>query len=212
MKRIIIILLAAAVIATCLCVILLPHSEYSQHNFTDNGLKEAYFRQVPLNEMDFNNEFRGKHFRVAINPISFPYLSAIKLPCDIHYFSSPDDSEPVLTLKKGEKVLIVHENSYFVFDDTIGYGLRCWPDYKKGWRFGLPFVFEEQDINAWENADQMYYVKTSELEKIAQEYYDANIDAGTPLDCNLKSDFVDWVTRFIDHRLYTEGVFCSKDL
>lgn len=212
MKKVIVILLSVAVIAAVLCAVMLPRGEYSRRGFKDNGLNEAYSRHVPLNEMNFYDEYYTTHFRVATAPLKYFYLSVMELPCDIHYYSSPDDSEPAFTLKKGESALIIHDGAYFDYDDTIGYGLRCWPDYKEGWRYGLPFVSEEQNIQAWQNADKMYYVKTSELEEVAMAYYDDNMEAGASFDFDSKDDFIDWVIRFIDHRLYTEGVFRSNDL
>jgi len=126
------------------------------------------------------------------------------LPCDVEYYALKDDSEPILTLKKGTEVCICSEKEGI----PIGYGLKCWPDYEKGWRYGYAFLTEDfEDLP--ENA-QMYYVKSKQLEKVAIERYKDNKDVHGKFQT--EKEYVQNVTQEIDRVLYLNGAYLSNNL
>ena len=181
-----------------------PKWEKLKAAFKDNGKNEPYSQQIPLNQMDFSvyDKYFPKNFS-----LQKVYLQrSISLPADINYYSSPDDNaKPVLTLKKGTAVFITPSDD---MPYCKIYGLYCFPDYKKGWRYGIPFVthdFTNSDALAMKDA---YYVKTDELKPIAAAYYDAN---SKPFSHETSAQYVIGAIQDIDLILYTGGCFCSPE-
>ena len=182
-----------------------PKWEKLKAAFKDNGKNEPYSQQIPLNQMDFS--VYDKYFPHASTAGYNPNIQrSIPLPADINYYSSPDDNaKPVLTLKKGT-VIFMTPSDYRPYCEM--YGLHCFPDYKKGWRYGIPFVthdFTASDLLAMKDA---YYVKTDELKPIAAAYYDAN---SKPFSEQTSAQFVIGTIQDRDYSLYTGGCFCSPE-
>ena len=173
-------------------------------NFKDNGRDEPYVNKIPLNEMDFS--VYDKYFLYA--PIEYNYERKITLPCDVEYYSTKEDSDPALILAKGTEVYVLPEGSSII----RGYGVQCWPDYEKGWRYGTPFL--SFDFASLEDVYQdeeipMYYVKTEQLERIAEEFYETNPSIVNTIR---KAEFVKRTIRHIDQILYDNGAFLSEEL
>ncbi len=213
-KRVLMVgLLAAAVlgIGAGVLVKVCRDNAYRQQmlaNFKDNGKDEPYANRVPLHEMDFS--VYDKYFPQATAPILVKYERKITLPCDVEYYSAKEDSVPAVILPKGTEVYIFPQDGgpFFIH----GYGVRCWPDYEKGWRYGIPFltfdasrledVYQDEEI-------PMYYVKTRQLEKVAEKFYENNPSAAVRIR---KSEYVKRAIRSIDQFLYDNGAFLSEEL
>ena len=124
-----------------------------EENFTDNGKNEPYARQIPLDEMDF--QVYDDYFTKFSTLVQYNYDRKISLPCDVEYYESKEDSEPILTLEKGTKVYVLPDNERSI----EGYGWCCWPDYEEGWRYGNPFL--TIDFTYISEEYPMYYVKSA---------------------------------------------------
>ena len=98
-----------------------------------------------------------------------PGLNQMELPDDLHYYASPDDKVPVLTLPKGTMVYLSNQ---FAFQPNIGYGLLSFPTDRAGWRLAHPFWTEDN-----RSLQGPYYVKLHELMKVASERYDIDREA-----------------------------------
>ncbi len=179
--------------------------EKLKSEFKDNGKNEPYSQQVPLDQMDFSTY--DQYLPDAVAAIKNDLQRSVELPADVNYYASPDDgAKPVLTLKKGTTVFITCEDG---MPYNTMYGLTCFPDYKKGWRYGNPFV---KDDFTYEDAlamSERYYVKTSELEQVAAAYYKANEKAFQQEQTS--EQYVTGVIQTKDLFLYTGGVFCSPE-
>lgn len=89
-----------------------------------------------------------------------------------------------------------------------GYGLRCWPDYDKGWRYGYPLLTEEFE-KLPENS-KMYYVKSKELEKVATYLY-RNSEQISAIPFT-EEEYVQNIIQYIDVMLWRNGVYISNDI
>jgi hypothetical protein len=147
-----------------------------------------------------------KYFPHAIAAIKIPIQHSITLTADINYYSSPDDNtKPVLTLKKGT-VIVVSPSADAPYFEM--YGLHCFPDYKKGWRYGNPFVTQDfTNKNSYATFDS-YYVKTDDLKSVAAAFYEAN---SKPFSMQTSAQYVIGVIQYMDLVLYNGGCFCSPE-
>lgn len=178
-----------------------------KRNFVDNGRNEPYAKGVPLDEMKlWIYENRYIYSRAQIQAEYINLIKDIPLPCDVHYYAQKEDAEPVLTLKKGTAAHITDGDLGLIDWNGAGYGLLCWPDYQKGWRYGRPFT-DDDPIQPSDTAEA-YYVKTAELDKVAKTYYLEN--SGYYASSRFKSS--QELVREIDWMLYDAGAFCSPDL
>lgn len=176
---------------------------YQRWNFKGNGRDEPYAQGIPLYEMNWS--MYKRYFGQMSMSIYPPVLitAKISLPCNVHYYVRTEDVEPVLTLEKGTEVYIMPIGEDDLYD---GYGLVCWPDYQKGWRYGEPLT-DNRTVKPSSIA-QKYYVKTSELDKVAQSFYKQNKGYCEKIKCNSGRAIV----RKLDRILYDAGAFCSNDL
>lgn len=174
----------------------------AEENFMDNGKDEPYACQIPLDEMDFH--VYDDYFPKATAMILLNYDRKLSLPCDVEYYDSKENPVPILTLEKGTQVYVLPDD-----DRTIpGYGMCCWPDYEEGWRYGNPFL--TTDFTYIGEEYPMYYVKSAQLEKVVEVFYDNNLDSfGSSYR---KEDYVRRTTQYIDQILYDNGAFISKAL
>jgi len=170
------------------------------NHFNNNQKGEPYSRNVPLDEMDF--EVYAEYFPNIHALIDRNYIKAIQLPCDVDYYLAPEDREPALTIKKGTWVNVIPDNANGF--PIIGYGLQCWPDYIGGWRYGSPFYLGDVSTNL--NRPAMYYVKSSQLEKVAESFYNVNKKQLSPYKVSV---FTAKIIGYIDEILYNNGVFCA---
>lgn len=200
-----------------------------------------YEQQIPLNEMDLFRYNRALYPAiVSWSPDSGPHM--MELPCDIHYYLTPDDSgEPELTLKKGTSVCVITEKAADSNQNPQNYGMASYPDYKKGWRYAKPFATSLINNREAHDMEQCFYVRTDELKAVCGAYWDLLTsdpesevwvyDFGGPtsiLPTHLyghfsmgekflfgwaaKRQFVDHYILFSDLLLYSSGDFCSPDL
>lgn len=239
MKKILIPVCALVIIACAVGVFFLTRQEDREPallaDFVDNGLGEPYSQNIPLDEMNFLDYVKYLSKMYALPDDGLRYVKTVALPCDVHYYAHPGDWWPVLTLKKGQEVYVLSFYGWyddFVDNYDLGYGPRCWPDYREGWRYGLPFATDDRRVDGFFGDDTMYYVKTEELEAVVGAFYDVNEDivekkslfgdgftmfskdfSECPYDeDDTRERFVWCVTRYIDERLFQNGVFCSRDM
>ncbi len=144
------------------------------------------------------------------------------LPIDVHYYTSPDASgEPALTIAKGTEVAAyLGKETFSVMTGYArgGYGYCCFPDYQAGWRYGIPFTTEDlsQGVSTdWESETEKYYVKLSELETVAQTFWETNqncpaIQAMVD-ELGGEKEFVHWLVRSSDQSMENSGYFDSPD-
>ena len=207
-KRSAVILICAAA-ALSLAIVLLvavqrKEKEYPKSEFEYNKWDEPYSQGVPLDEMNFNAYRDYVELPEAL--IEFAdFVKEIELPCDVRYYAHKEDSEPIIVLEKGLSVYVIPANRQYF---GPGYGLECWPDYQKGWRYGQPFAMDESGTSSYDA--QKYYVRTSELEAVAKAFYQANSRLYRGQVSAARYALV--VTREIDVRLYKSGAFCSEEL
>lgn len=195
---------AAAIIAIVLMVVG-RDSDYRKKDFVYNGKNEPYAQEIPLHEMNFHSY---KKYMNTTSTLAVPlYVKQIDLPCDVYYYFRKEDTEPALTLEKGTKIDVIADGLGGI-GYPYGYGLQCWPDYEKGWRYGQPFVVNDSTQSSAEST--YYYVKTAELEAVAKEFYRNNKKQCSEFSSSSK--FAKWITRQVDRLLYEGGAFCSNDL
>ena len=193
--------IALLILLTIVFVVWNMPNKYEK-TFVDNGENEPYAQGVPLHEMDF--AVYEDYFPDATSALGYNYERKIELPCDINYYASKEDSKPVLTLKKGTSVYVMPKD----YAIPIGYGLQCWPDYEKSWRYG--YVFLTEDFEYLLEDTEMYYVKSNELEKVADAFYQANQKAYSKRYSARK--FTKLITQEIDEVLYRNGAYLSNAL
>ena len=83
------------------------YREKWEKNFRDNKKQEPYSLGIPLDEMDFD-VYYDYFFPQVIAPIgsSLSYTKSIILPCDVEYYNSKSDQDPIFILKKGTKIFV----------------------------------------------------------------------------------------------------------
>lgn len=187
------------------CFVGTQRKEYPKSEFEYNKWDEPYSQGIPLDEMNFN--IYRNYVALPVALIDFvEFVREVKLPCDVRYYAHKEDSEPIIVLEKGLSVYVIPANRQYF--GPPGYGLECWPDYQKGWRYGQPFVTDESETSSYDA--QKYYVKTSELEAVAKAFYQANSRLYRGQVSASRYALV--VTREIDVLLYKNGAFCSEEL
>lgn len=179
-----------------------------KENYIDNGKNEPYAAETPLTDMDFSI-YTSQYYSDIISPLVDPdYNKRVTLPCDVEYYQSPGDATPVLTLPKGSDVYVLPRDAANF--PTIGYGLQCWPDYQKGWRYGQPFfVTGDFTRSMISQKYDKYYVRTEQIASVAREFYNNNRKSLQNLTA---SEFQKEMVLEIDQTLYDNGAFCSPDL
>ena len=181
------------------------HAELEK-NFQDNGKGEPYSQKVPLSEMDFTPYMEAIFNKMVIAAGSPNYTREIVLPCDVEYYTAKTDKTPAVTLEKGTTVYVLPSDDP---DFTIGYGMQCWPDYEKGWRYGQPFYKEEFKYGMMSRYGQpWYYVKSKQLEAVAREFCLVNNFYKSRNPYSPEKAMIE----FIDRALYEYGAFCSPEL
>ena len=203
-------LVAVALIISLLTVFLAgcrdAHAELEK-NFQDNGKGEPYSQKIPLSEMDFTPYMEAIFNKMVIAAGSPNYTSEIVLPCDVEYYTDKTDKTPAVTLEKGTTVYVLPSDEPDL--PTVGYGMQCWPDYEKGWRYGQPFYKEEFKYGMMSRYGQpWYYVKSKQLEAVAREFCLVNDFYKSRNPYSPEKAGIE----FIDRALYEYGAFCSPEL
>ncbi len=211
-KRTIFLAVALVVVASIAGAVIWQHVRpFSPYKFQYNKWEEPYSQHVPLEEMSFGAY--GHYFGYLL-PIQEPeYVETLPLPCDIRYYASPEDKEPVLTLEKGTVVHVPAESGVSAGNSSTnnrGTPLRTWPSYEKGWRYGLAFVPEGSEGPTADSP--MYYVRTDDIRAVAAKFVDANWDILSPNNFHTKREAREFFVLTIDRTLYQEGCYCSPDL
>ena len=168
----------------------------------------GYSEGNPLEEINFD---LFEKFMPNMAPAGFsPEAVKLRLPCDVRYYTHQEDAEPALTLKKGTEVYAVSVREG-IGHIRAGYGTASWPSYEKGWRYAQPF-----QVTAEAENDAMYFVRLSELEKVAGAFLRMireNRDSfGKYMEMLELPENIWAQTRYTDMALYDRGVFCSEDL
>lgn len=220
---------AVVVVGAVLVGIFVGKPLWKQHEFQQNRKIQIEQRKLEDSEpLSFYDEgtplSQAEPYELArVVPQAMALLSYeqpenarfFELPEDLHYYSQPDASgEPAATIPKGT-VVTLYESSEGTFGDKMEYGLCCYPDYQKGWRYGQMFVTGEKEGKEFSDAlaeCPSYYVQTKDLETIAAAFYDLHKeDVGYMRQFHGKDDFVYRGVRIIDQYLYNGGYFLSPD-
>lgn len=222
-RNIIITACVAVVVAAVLVGVFVvkPQMEQSSEPVSLENWEDYYHEEVPLTKVPWYILNRYAELAVALPEHGEPDPSGrLTLPIDVHYYTSPDTSgEPALTLAKGTEVTAFPASgeSYLTYTH-IGYGYCCFPDYEKGWRYGIPFTAEDlsQGVDAdWEEEADKYYVQTSELEAVAQAFWEANQNSPeiqmTTQDVGGQEEFVHWLVRLPDQLIEDRDYFDAPD-
>ena len=181
--------------------------QYTKHQYRnlyiDSGKITPYSERVPLDEIDLDTYWYVHGYSTLL---LYDYAELIEAPCDIEYYLKKDDTKPALTIKKGTPIYVLPEDKDF--SSTIGYGLVCWPDYEDKWRYGYPFLTESTEYAPETYTN--YYVKKTQLQKIAKVFYKENQKQfrgyrSAPI-------FADMIIRNIDWSLYRKGIFCAPEI
>ncbi|HIY28416.1 MAG TPA: hypothetical protein H9679_05190 [Firmicutes bacterium] len=212
---------AVVVVAAVLVGVFVIRPMVTEKKIHVKDTDDYYHEEVPLTEIPWYILKRYTELAVALPASGEPKPSGrLTLPIDVHYYTSPDASgEPALTLAKGTEVAAFSASGeHYVTYIDIGYGYCCFPDYKKGWRYGIPFTTEDlsQGVGRdWENKADKYYVQTSELEAMAQAFWEANQDSpqiqATTENKGGKEGFVHWLVRLPDELMEESGYFDAPD-
>lgn len=177
---------------------------FQKYAFVGHGKVSPYVVGTPLHEMDLET-YEDYFGIVALSYQEDMKISdRIELPCDVDYYARKEDAEPIVSLKKGTMVWIYQEEE--LTNASTGYGLVCWPDYEEEWRYGYPFLIEEDTFETTEQ--ERYYVRTAQLEQVATAFYYENI--GTAWKVSTPWDFPKEVTQNIDRTLYYGGIYCPE--
>ena len=198
--------------------------EWMEEYFKQNNKNEPYARGVPLDEMDFS-EYWGYFITqsYAVQTDETQESVYLTLPCDVEYYLHKEDKTPAVVLKKGTEVVVGKNlplDETMALFDMSGYGMRTWPGYEAGWRYGIPFRTRLDYVESLVGAKR-YYVKTQQLFEVANAYYNL-ID---PVDESNYEDFPEMleyekekrailpihIALSIDRLLCNEGAFLSPD-
>ncbi len=178
-------------------------------SFSYNGKMEQYQRRIPMDKMELLEY--GSYFDIPMAAVSIKVSNVIDLPEEIQYFTEQDGKKvPAFELSKGTSIIWIPYEE--VNDLYIGYGLRGYPTYDKGWRYARPFMLPDRQADARQLS--YYFVRTKELEAVAKAAFrsDEYLRKSVLSQRKTIEDAVFLYTRFIDNIFYDKGVFCSPDL
>ena len=179
-------------------------------SFADNRKMEQYQRKVPMDEMDLL-EF-DSYFDIPFAAISIRVSNVISLPKKIQYYTEEDGKKiPALEMTKGTNILWIPEREFNGF--YVGYGLRGYPTYDKGWRYVKPFMIADKPAGPEQN--RYYFIRTKDLETVARAALPSVKGLTGPMRSQTGMSLADAVftyTRLVDSIFYENGVFCSPDL
>ncbi|MBQ9939497.1 MAG: hypothetical protein IJO96_08205, partial [Oscillospiraceae bacterium] len=128
----------------------------------------------------------------------------IVTPVTINYYADINDTTPAYTIEKGTTV---HCESAYHKDDVTYHGIQSIPTNKRGWRIAKPFIVTGEKRN-----NTFLYVKTSDLEAVADAWAKENIDILSEHPLGMKSVTKSNLLLCIDHLLYDSGVYLSPNL
>ena len=177
---------------------------------------DYYHEEVPLTEIPWYILKRYTELAVALPASGEPKPSGrLTLPIDVHYYTSPDASgEPALTLAKGTEVAAFSASGEIALAKSSSSPMPSRVQSNRG----IPFTTEDlsQGVGRdWENKADKYYVQTSELEAMAQAFWEANQDSpqiqATTENKGGKEGFVHWLVRLPDELMEESGYFDAPD-
>lgn len=172
------------------------------YNYTDA------LRQGTIDLDEISNLFTDN---IAL--IGYPDLEdTVISPVRIEYYDNKEDNSPVYVVEKGE---IIHFELFPKTKSGLKFrGNDSIPSDSKGWRLAKPFI-----VNGNQN-DSLLYVKLDDLVCVTNEWLENNpslIDRYstevlknglTPTKHNISKTLL----LFVDYKLYSNGVFLSKDI
>jgi hypothetical protein len=179
------------------------------NRFSYNNQMEQYERRIPMDNMDLHEY--SVYFQIPQTLEGIRVSNVIELPREIQYFTE-QDGKKILTMEisKGKSILWLPSEQ--LNDIYIGYGLRSYPTYDKGWRYVKPFMLSGQNTDI----EQLpyYFVRTKDLEAVAKEAIrSTKYLMKTVQNRGMSMENAIFIyTRFIDNIFYDKGVFCSPDL
>ena len=212
----------AVVVAAAVLVgvfVMKPQMEQSSEPVSLENWEDYYHEEIPLTKVPWYILNRYAELATALPEHGEPKPDdRLELPVDVHYYTSPNASgEPAYTIPKGTVVSLFVGGDRYLTYTQMGYGYCCFPDYQAGWRYGIPFVTEGSPETAsdWADEQPKYYVQTSELEAVAQAFWEANqnspeIQAATE-NLGGEEEFVHWLVRLPDQQIEDGGYFDAPD-
>ena len=140
------------------------------------------------------------------------YKETIISPVNIEYYENKGDKSPAYVIEKGESIhfeLLPKTKSRLQFrgNDSI-------PTVEKGWRIARPFKVDAEE------KDSLWYVRLEDLFCVSNEWLKENPDftrvaSREVMSMGLfptKRNISEVMLLFVDHKLYSEGIFLSRDL
>ena len=177
--------------------------EYTyQKKFISNNKNEPYSQSIPLDQMDFS--VYKKYFSCYTAVSDGDPIAKIELPCDVEYYNKKEDTIPAITIKKGTVVYVFPSKRVY----REAYGLITFPDYDHKWRYGYPFFTTEDFYDYDEMMASGYYVKTKQIEKVAEAYGKAYKEIIGHYYYSV-TEYLGLIIYDIDSTLYRNGVFCA---
>lgn len=162
--------------------------------------KTQYRSKDSMEDMDL--EAFGAYFIFAMTAEGRPDTE-LALPCNVHYYRMENGRrEKAFTMKKGTIIVIQS------LQDP-GRGIQSFPTFDRGIRYAKPFNIEGGNAD-----DSYYYVKLSELEKVASELISRSPSleqARRAQGLSLERAVYE-ATRLTDKIFYNEGIYLSPDL
>ena len=166
-----------------------------------------YAEEIKKEDIDFELLYESMR-----NEVLMPYRGMgtpnynhdIVTPVTINYYADINDTTPAYTIEKGTTV---HCESAYHKDDVTYHGIQSIPTNKRGWRIAKPFIVTGEKRN-----NTFLYVKTSDLEAVADAWAKENIDILSENPLGMKSVTKSYLLLRIDHLLYDSGVYLSKNL
>lgn len=145
--------------------------------------------------------------------LGYDFLDDINNPLSIRYYADPNDAEPAYVIEKGT---VIHIDSGMILNGEYPVrGICSLPTDKSGWRIARPFLVQGKEAN-----ETLLYVRLEDLYKVAMVWIKENPTAVNVLRSALKTDGLlptkantcRHMLLAADRRLYSKGVYLSKDM
>lgn len=210
-KMILLIIVLCSAVTVGFAVSCIYHNVKLYLNFNEKELTYNYADEIETKTLDLKKI--SNLFTDNVSLVGYPeFQNKIISPVSIEYYKNIKDKFPVYIIEKGDIV-------YFEMFPKTKSGLEfcgndSLPTNEKGWRLARPFKVEG------ENNNSLLYVRLGDLNCVVTEWLNANPDfvksserkvMGRGLISSNKN-IRESVLLFIDNKLYSEGVFLSKDL
>ena len=210
-KMLLLIIVLCSAVTAGLAASCIYHNVKLNLNFDKKEPTYNYADEVEKKTLDLNKI--SNLFTDNVSLVGYPeFQNKIISPVSIEYYKNRKDKFPVYVIEKGEVV-------YFEMFPKTKSGLEfcgndSLPTNEKGWRLARPFKVDGEKNNS------LLYVRLEDLNCVVTEWLNANpafvkssvrkvADRGL---ISLNKNIRESVLLFIDNKLYSEGIFLSKDL